>query len=408
LSEPARRPEVVLVGAGHTHALVLESWAKRTAPEARLTLVTDRETLLYSGMIPGVIAGEYDVRDATIDAFGVGLRAGARLVSGRVVHVDPVARRITLEGGGTLDYDVASLDVGSVPAGLSRMGDAVVAAKPLGPLRGRLETLQGGVVGQAAPRCGPRPDPESTTGSGAQSGSGTQSGSGGSGGSGVPSGSRAPVVVVGGGAAGVEISAAVRACLDGRSVILVERGDRLLPTYRPRISARVLRALRRRGIEVRFGTEVRAADEGRIHLASGGALPSALTIWVTGAAAPPLLRASPLPVDAGGFVSVGDDLRVLGTDDLFAAGDCASLPGAGAPKAGVHAVRQAPVLLENLWARLRGRSLTRYEPQRDFLMLLNLGDGTALGTKWGIVAEGRWVRRLKDVIDRRFVERFRG
>lgn len=389
------RPAVVLVGAGHTHALVLEAWAKNDVPTAHLTLVTDRETLVYSGMIPGVIAGEYALSDATIDASDLARRADARLVSGRVVHVDPVGRRVTLDGGVTLGYDVASLDVGSVPAGLARIGAAVVAAKPLDPLRRRLEALQG--------RCGGEVD----AGSGDRPRSGASSGPGASNGPAGPGGEAAPVVVVGGGAAGVEIAAAVRARLDDRAVVIVERGDRLLPAYRPRVSGRVHRSLERRGIQLRYGTEVRAADRERIYFASGDELPSALTIWVTGAAAPPLLSESPLPVDGGGFVSVGDDLRVRGTDDLFAVGDCASLPGAGAPKAGVHAVRQAPILFENLAARLRGGALTRYEPQRDFLMLLNLGDGTALGTKWGVVAEGRWVRRVKDVIDRRFVERFR-
>ncbi len=54
----------------------------------------------------------------------------------------------------------------------------------------------------------------------------------------------------------------------------------------------------------------------------------------------------------------------------------------------------------------RARTLRRYTPQRDFLALLNIGDGTALGTKWGRSFEGRWVMRLKDWIDRRFMRRF--
>jgi selenide,water dikinase len=75
----------------------------------------------------------------------------------------------------------------------------------------------------------------------------------------------------------------------------------------------------------------------------------------------------------------------------------------------VYAVRQGPVLADNLIARAGGpigRRLRRYRPQRDFLSLLNLGDGTAIGAKWGVAAQGRALFALKDRIDCRFVRRF--
>jgi selenide,water dikinase len=97
----------------------------------------------------------------------------------------------------------------------------------------------------------------------------------------------------------------------------------------------------------------------------------------------------------------------MGHDDLFAAGDCATLvEHPRTPKAGVYAVRQGPYLTRNLRAALAGRPLASYRPQRDFLTLLNLGDGSAIGGKWGVSFEGRWVMELKDRIDRRFMERF--
>ena len=97
-------------------------------------------------------------------------------------------------------------------------------------------------------------------------------------------------------------------------------------------------------------------------------------------------------------------LQVEGTEHLFAVGDCASLTGM--QKAGVYAVRSGPILAENLRRALAGQALRNYEPQQEYLSLLNLGDGTALGIKRGIAFEGRWVMHLKDRIDRRFVERY--
>ncbi len=69
-------------------------------------------------------------------------------------------------------------------------------------------------------------------------------------------------------------------------------------------------------------------------------------------------------------------------------------------------MRQGPYVADNLRAALSGGRLRRYRPQGDFLTLLNLGDGEALGAKWGRSFGGPWVMRLKDWIDRRFMRRF--
>lgn len=363
---------VVLVGAGHAHALVLERWAERAPGHTRLTVVTDRTELLYSGMVPGLVAGEYRRAQLVIDAAELAARAGAELVTAEVERVDAQARSLHLRDGPTVEYDVASLDVGSVTAGEPDV--PVVRVSAPDDLVSALQDLGRGGAGPDALADGPCRRPL--------------------------------VVVVGGGAAGVELAAAIRARLhDGRTggidVRLVEEESRLLPGYSRTVSDRTARALTARGVDVRVA-----------HPFVAGADPAALVVWATGSAAPPLLERSGLPVDAAGFVLVDETLQVIDHPGIFAVGDCASLLGHDLPKAGVHAVRQAPILFENLVKVSRSRGTgdvagrRRYEPQSDFLTLLNLGDGTALGTKWGLVVEGRWVRWLKDRIDRRFVKRF--
>lgn len=76
------------------------------------------------------------------------------------------------------------------------------------------------------------------------------------------------------------------------------------------------------------------------------------------------------------------------------------------PKAGVFAVRQAPVLLHNLRAALTGGDLRSYQPQRDYLKLISTGDKAAVADKFGLRAGGPWLWRLKDRIDRKFMARF--
>jgi selenide,water dikinase len=168
----------------------------------------------------------------------------------------------------------------------------------------------------------------------------------------------------------------------------------------------VRREAERLGIHVLWGARATAVEKGAVRLGDER-LQTDLVIWATGAAPHAFAAASPLPLDAAGFVRVRETLQVVGCDDLFAVGDCASLEAEPwMPKAGVYAVREGPVLDANLRARLRGRRLRAYRPQRDFLALLNLGEGRALGAKWGVAFAGRWVWRWKDRIDRRFMRRF--
>jgi NADH dehydrogenase FAD-containing subunit len=94
---------------------------------------------------------------------------------------------------------------------------------------------------------------------------------------------------------------------------------------------------------------------------------------------------------------------LLSDPNVFGGGDCIAFAPRPLPRIGVHAVRQAPVLLHNLAASLDGRPLRAYRPQRRALLVLNLGDATALAT-WGpFVWYGHAAFRLKDRIDRRWL-----
>jgi selenide,water dikinase len=375
LSAPHETPQrdLVLVGGGHAHVQVLRRLMMRPEPGVRTTVVLDRAEAVYSGMVPGFVAGDYAAHELEIDVVPLARRAGANVVLAAATCVDPRARRIDLEGRPPIRYDVASLDVGATVRGLSLPGVAehALATRPIRNFVDRLDERVAAAGGDAV-----------------------------------------RIAVVGAGAAGVELAftlaARVRAAGRTPQLTLLTNHRELLHPYSARVGHALRRLAEQRGIRVLLGVEVVGVEKSMV-LLGGDAEPVEcdLAVWATGAAPVALLAASPLPLDPSGFVKVGLTLQVDGHEELFAVGDCASIGDAPwVRKAGVYAVRAGPVLDDNLRARLRGEPLERFRPQRDFLSLIHTGDRSAFATKWGRSLRGSVLFALKDAIDRRFMNRF--
>jgi len=106
-----------------------------------------------------------------------------------------------------------------------------------------------------------------------------------------------------------------------------------------------------------------------------------------------------------GFIKINADLGVVGDSALFAVGDCAVMVNVMLPKAGVFAVRAAPILHRNIRAALNGGIRKKWRPQKNFLKLISLGGQSAVAEKFGITLMGPIMWRWKNHIDRRFMNR---
>jgi selenide,water dikinase len=138
-------------------------------------------------------------------------------------------------------------------------------------------------------------------------------------------------------------------------------------------------------------------------LEDGTEMPADVILWATGAAAPSLLGQLGLPLDPRGFLLTDDTLLSVSGAPVFVVGDSGTIADRAIAKAGVYAVRQGPVLWDNIQRLVESRPLRPYRPQRGFLKLVNTGDGRAIGEWKGVSFEGRWCWHLKDRIDRRFM-----
>jgi selenide,water dikinase len=359
--------DLVLIGGGHTHALVLRKWGMDPLPGARLTLIDPTPVTAYSGMLPGYVAGHYSRNELDIDLVRLARFAGARIVLGPATAIDPSRREVTVPGRPPIAYDVCSLDVGITSAmpDLPGFADHAVPAKPLGPFAERW--------GRYLAADGP-----------------------------------ARVAVIGGGVAGVELAMAMAHALRARGrhadVSVLDRGEILEGIGAP-ARARLRKALQEQGVSVLEHAEISEVTAEGIVRADGTEIGADFIVGAAGARPHAFVAASGLAHEHG-FLSVSETLQ-SSDGAVFAAGDCAHLSHAPRPKAGVYAVRAAPILHDNLRAMLSGGELRRYQPQSDYLKLISLGAKSAMGERFGLRFSGDWVWRWKNRIDQRFMERFR-
>jgi selenide,water dikinase len=379
LTEPAVK-DLVLVGGGHTHLTVLKRFGMHPVRGLRLTLVSRTSQSPYSGMLPGYIAGHYTREQMHFDLWALCRFAGARFVHAEVDGLDPGARQLHLKDRPALEFDFLSINTGATPTLPDAPGVPawLTPVKPIDAFSPRFDALLARVAARHKP---------------------------------------SRIGVVGGGAGGVELLLAVRHRLHrlfaeiGRapaelSFHLITAGADVLESHNARTRARFHTEFQRQGVITHTGMRIISFEGEHLTAADGRSIALDEVLWVTQAAPAPWFRQSGLAVDEGGFLRVGLDLQVENAPNIFAAGDCAAVRDHPRPKAGVYAVRQGPLLADNLYRAVMGKRLRRTAPQTKALSLIATGPRQAVASRGRWCFSGAWVWRWKDFIDRRFMQAF--
>jgi selenide, water dikinase len=366
--------DIVLLGVGHTNAHVLRMWRMEPIPRTRLTCVSNFAIAMYSGMLPGVLAGQYESEAMQIDLVRLCAAAGARLILDDVFGLDCEHRRLLFADRPPLRFDVLSIGIGSVPNrdGLEAADDTLLPIKPMQTFIARLERRLHTSAAE-------------------------------------PNGQPLEIVIVGGGVGGVEIAFCLRPRLArvlGQApykITIVEAGLQVGSGLNSLTATKVSKLLATRKVRVVTGCRVTHVARRHVWLSDGGFVPADIVLWATNAAPPPMLAAFDLEKDPRGFLLTDPTLECASAPGIFAVGDTGTIRGCEIPKAGVYAVREGPILWENVRRAVHGQKLRAYQPQRRFLKLLNTGDGEAIGEYGGHHFGGRLMWWLKDRIDRKFM-----
>jgi selenide,water dikinase len=364
---------VVLVGAGNAHLVFVKRWGMRPLPGVAVTLVNEAPVIPYSAMVPAHLAGEYRRDEITIDLVRLCQHATVRFVAQPVTAINPKGRQVLFGGRPPLTYDALSLGLGSLPACPTETAaeESCLILRPLATLLRKIDVLD--------KRLQQSPQPFH-------------------------------LVVVGGGASGCELALAIHKRLGhhpGFRLTLLQGNARLLPDFPPAVAQVFAHRFQQGGIDFRVNAQVTGARDDCLRLESGDPIAFDAVLWATQASPPPLLGESGLAVDTRGFLRVRDTLQSITDPAVFGTGDCVSFENyPDLPRNGVHAVREGAVLFDNVRSFLREEPTRPFRPQRFCLTLLNLADGQAVFSYGPLTTTGRWVRKLKDRIDRAWIRKY--
>jgi NADH dehydrogenase len=363
---------VVIAGAGFaglTALAYLGGRTRRRGPAGRgmrVTLVDRNSYSTFQPLLYQVATAGLTSADVAYPAWTAVRKAGAHFRKGEITGLDADARQLTLADGSVLSYDYLILATGVSAAffgvpGAAEHSFSLYTRRDAIMLRDHLmdELERRSVAG----------DTRELT-----------------------------ITVAGGGATGVELAGtlaelrniALPAAFpeidhDRVKVRLIELGPALLAPFRESLRDYTRSELLARGVEVLLGTEIKQVAEGHVVVSEGGAgheggtvaLPSDITAWAAGVAAPEWIGKLGLPTGRGGRIMTGADLLVAGQERIFAVGDIALIDGDPLPQLAQPAIQQGRHAAEQI-RRLEAGEATRPFRYKDKGIMATIGHRSAV------------------------------
>ena len=365
------KKHLVLAGGGHAHMMVLAQLERFVDKGHSVTVIGPSEYHYYSGMGPGMLGGTYSPGEIRFATKRVVKKKGGSFKLGEVVGINAVEKTVALDSGENVPYDVLSCNLGShVNTGIVTGGmDHIYTVKPIERLMAAREEILSLSTRQSI-----------------------------------------AIGVVGGGPSAVEIAGNVQQLAQNPNskpvtIRILTRGG-IMPQHPESIRTKALASLKNRNVEIVEDCQVQEVKTGSVIESTGKSHTFDVLFLATGVKPNSVFKTSGLETGPDGGLLVNRFLQHTKHPEIFGGGDCIYFQDTPLDKVGVFAVRQNPVLLNNLMAALEGDDLKAFEPGGKYLLIFNLGNGTGILKKWSIQFSGRLAFKIKDMIDRRFMRTF--
>lgn len=355
---------IILVGGGHAHLHCLQQLHKEKPSGWNVVLISPSAFQYYSGMFSAFTEGIYGLDDIRVDLFQLAKSVNAEFIKDAIIKIDPDTKELWSSNGKRYAYDVVSFDIGSqvdIPAAYEHL---LINIKPNFNFPENIRLF----------RASPHP------------------------------------VVVGGGASGVELALSILSWRKKHHMapnVTLISANYLLSKYAKNTSRKVEAIAKQKGLQYYTNEIVDHIEENTIITTKGRTLPHSKALWLTGAKTPDLFKESSLPYDRSGFLLTNDSLQSVKYPEIFGAGDCITIENfPSLAKNGVYAVRQGPVLWQNLKRFLSSDALLSFTPQKRFLTILSTGNDEGLLSYGNLSFHGSMAWKLKHSIDQRFMEQY--
>ncbi|MGI0482096.1 FAD-dependent oxidoreductase [Geminocystis sp. CENA526] len=367
---------LVLVGGGHSHSIVLKLWSKKRLSGVKITLISNVKNTPYSGMLPEYINGFYSYEESHINLVKLAEIAGINLIIDEVVNIDADEKIVSCKSGLRIGFDVLSLNIGSSPE-KSQIEGANLYAIAIKPIPLFLKKWL-----QIIDLAHNNPDKKMI------------------------------FTIIGGGAGGVELALNIHhkliniISIENLTINLIHRGKRITSNYDVSMSEKLTKILDKNHINIYLNEVVKSIDSQKITLFSGKNIDSDYTFLVTQASAPIWLKNSSIETDTEGFIMVKNTLQSVNYPYIFASGDIASIIDYPCAKAGVFAVKQGMPLYQNLCNFLTEKPLKLYYPQKKYLNIIGTGNKNAVANWGNISVQSPLIWYWKKYLDHNFMKQF--
>ncbi|MGE3975320.1 MAG: FAD-dependent oxidoreductase [Bdellovibrionales bacterium] len=362
---------IVLLGAGHANLEVIKHLSPSARTKCRIVLVSESDRIFYSGLLPRHIMGEVKIDELTIDLTTFCKAKGVDLIISSAKSISPTKKAIDLQNGNSIVFDYLIINTGGETTRLQTNAPfRTIYVKPLPTFIEQWREVQ-----RICSSC-----------------------------------QRLDFVIVGGGAASVELAIAIKLRLlnnnsIGSSVHIITRGDRLCENYTSAISTELERATAALGIVIHYEENLTAIPESEIVLTDGKRL-SYDYVFVSLPITPHEWNSKQsIDVDSNGYFLVDDYLRC--SSNIYAAGDCSKMKSyPNLAKSGVIAVRQGQYLAKHLDSVLNKNKILPFLPSKKQLNILVSGSAQALLIFGSVYFKSSLSLKIKNWIDQRYMNSF--
>ena len=362
---------LVLIGGGHSHILLMKKMGMKPIKGLNITLVTPDPELVYTGMLPAAILGAYNYDQIKIDLIKLSKFAKCKIVFSYVNKINLQRKEVYLGERNPLEFDVLSIDIG-INYQLTNIHGSEKFSIPVKPFDKFIHNWSKFLLNLKAPLSVPK------------------------------------ISIIGAGAAGCELALCVNYKIKSLGfnpkVYLIEKNE-IAGNLPNRAKNRILKLLDENNIILRKNINISSITKGKIHCEDGEIISSDFILRAAGGIPQNWLSNTDLNLEKG-FISINQCLQSTSHDFVFASGDCASIVNNPNQKAGVFAVRAAPFLYRNIKNYISSKKLIKYNPQKNFLQALTIDKKKALLFRGNFSINGIFPWLFKDFVDRSFIKKF--